>query len=80
MRSKRLLSQKARGGRFANTQPETPQPETPKTWEPLNPITHPKEYFFAIEHGYRIENTPKHIPDRRWEEDFGNPRKFKGTY
>jgi hypothetical protein len=19
-------------------------------------------------------------PDRRWEEDFGNPRKFRGTY
>ena len=59
---------------------ETPQPETPKTWEPINPITHPKEYFFALEHGYRIENAPKYIPDRRWEEDFGNPRKFKGTY
>ena len=59
---------------------ETPQPETPKDWEPLNPLTHPKEYYFALEHGYRIENTPKHIPDRRWEEDFGNPRKFKGTY
>ena len=75
-----MLSQKARGGPFANTQPETPQSESPKTREPLNPITHPKEYFFALEHGYCIEDTPKYIPDRRWKEDFGNPRKFKGTY
>ena len=54
-----------------------PSPRLPKTWEPLNPFTHPKEYFFALEHGYRIENTPKHIPDRRWEEDFGNPQKIQ---
>ena len=59
---------------------ETPPAETPKTWEPIDPITHPKEYFFALEHGYRIENAPKYKPDRRWEEDFGNPRKFKGSY
>jgi hypothetical protein len=59
---------------------ETPPPQTPKTWEPLDPITHPKEYFFAIEHGYRIENAPKYKPDRRWEEDFGSPRRFKGSY
>jgi hypothetical protein len=63
-----------------NSELETPQPGPPKTREPLNPVTHPKEYFFAIEHGYRIEDTPKHIPDRRWEEDFGNPRRFKGSY
>ncbi len=65
-----------------NPQPETPnsEPEAPKPWEPLNPFTHPKEYYFALEHGYRLENRPKNIPDRRWEEDFGNPRKIKGCY
>ena len=69
-----------RNSELETPQPGPPQPEPPKPREPLNPVTHPKEYLFAIEHGYRIEDTPKHIPDRRWEEDFGNPRRFKGSY
>jgi hypothetical protein len=33
-----------------------------------------------VTHGYWPNNPPKHIPDRHWEEDFGNPRKIKGGY
>ncbi len=67
---------------IGNPQPETPNPapEPPKSWEPLNPLTHPKEYNYAVTHGHRIEDRPKYIPDRHWEEDFGNPRKIKGSY
>jgi hypothetical protein len=57
------------------TDPNPPDPD-----KPLNPLTHPADYLFALTHGYRRDNPPKHIPDRRWEEDFGNPRKFQGTY
>ncbi len=65
-----------------NQPPDIPNsaPETPKAREPLDPFTHPKEYYFALEHGYRIEDTPQHKPDRRRQEDFGNPRKIKGCY
>ncbi len=58
--------------------PYTPDPGPPDPHKPLNPFTHPGDYLFALTHGYRRDNPPKHIPDRRWEEDFGNPRKFKG--
>ena len=54
----------------------TPQPEPPKTLEPLCPKKNLGDYLFALAHGYRRDNPPKHIPDRRWEEDFGNPRNF----
>jgi hypothetical protein len=57
-----------------------PDPNPPDPDKPLNPLTHPADYLFALTHGYRRDNPPKHIPDRRWEEDFGNPRKFQGTY
>ena len=57
-----------------------PDPNPPDPDKPLNPFTHPADYLFALTHGYRRDNPPKHIPDRRWEEDFGNPRKFKGAY
>jgi hypothetical protein len=33
-----------------------------------------------VTHGYWPDEAPKEIPDRRWEEDFGNPRRFKGAY
>jgi hypothetical protein len=65
-----------------NPAPETPNPELetvdpgpPDPNKPLNPFTHPGDYLFALTHGYRRDNPPKHIPDRRWEEDFGNPRR-----
>ncbi len=55
---------------------QNPQPEPPKALEPLCPKKNLGDYLFALAHGYRRDNPPKHIPDRRWEEDFGNPRKF----
>ena len=58
---------------FPKLDPNPPDPD-----KPLNPFTHPGDYWFAVAHGYRRDNPPKHIPDRRWEEDFGNPRRFKG--
>ena len=53
-----------------------PDPNPPDPDKPLNPLTHPADYLFALTHGYRRDNPPKHIPDRRWEEDFGNPRRI----
>ncbi len=58
----------------------TPAPETPKAREPLDPFLNQKEYNYAVTHGHRLEDRPKYIPDRRWEEDFGNPRKIRGCY
>ncbi len=55
---------------------KTRQPDTPKPLEPLCPKKNLGDYLFALAHGYRRDNPPKHIPDRRWEEDFGNPRNF----
>jgi hypothetical protein len=57
-----------------------PDPNPPDPDKPLNPLTHPADYLFALTHGYRRDNPPEHIPDRRWEEDFGNPRRFQGAY
>ena len=60
-----------------------PDPNPPDPNQPLNPFTHPGDYWFAVTHGYRRDNPPKHIPDRRWEEDFGSAGRFgktKGTY
>jgi hypothetical protein len=55
-------------------------PNPPDPDKPLNPFTHPGDYLFALAHGYRRDNPPKHIPYRRWQEDYGNPRRFKGAY
>ncbi len=55
---------------------QNPAPDTPKPLEPLCPKKNLGDWLFALAHGYRRDNPPKHIPDRRWEEDFGNPRNF----
>jgi hypothetical protein len=60
---------------------EPPIPETPKPRKQfLHPIEDAEEYNYAVAHGHRREDRPAYIPDRRWEEDFGNPRRFKGAY
>jgi hypothetical protein len=71
----------------SNEKPETspvdpeplPDPNAPveTVWKPG---VYPEGYLFAVTHGYWPDNPPKKIPDRRWEEDFGNPRHIKGTY
>jgi hypothetical protein len=64
-----------------NSELETPIPEAPKPRKQfLHPIEDAEEYNYAITHGHRREDRPAYIPDRRWEEDFGNPRKIKGCY
>ena len=56
---------------FPKLDPTPPDPN-----KPLNPFTHPGDYWFAVAHGYRRDNPPKHIPYRHWEDDYGNPRRF----
>jgi hypothetical protein len=67
----------------ANQPPEicaaTPEPPKPRK-QFLHPIEDAEEYNYALIHGHRREDRPKYIPDRHWEEDFGNPRKIKGCY
>jgi hypothetical protein len=43
----------------------------------------PPGYLDAVTGGYWPDNPPEHIPDRRWEDDFGSTSRFgniKGTY
>lgn len=49
---------------------ETPDP---KPLEPFDPIANPGDYCFALAYSYSRDNPPQHIPDRCWQEDYGNP-------
>ena len=69
---------------FLETENRKPKTENGLLTEPLDETAARADDLFEITHGYKRNNPPKHIPNRRWEEDFrsssifGDPRKIWG--